>query len=93
MKFYLNEPIYISSLCNNKYRQRAESCVQWVRREGSYGIVRQYFLNWMQLYMQQHDIHYKNVKRLFRKAMDQYNHPVIYNMKKVIKNLLAIQNK
>lgn len=88
MKFYLNEPIYISSLCNNKYRQRAESCVQWVRKEGSYGIVRKYFLNWMQRYMQQHNIHSKKVQQLFRKAMDQYNHPFIYYMRTIYQKLI-----
>jgi glycosyltransferase involved in cell wall biosynthesis len=81
MKFYLNEPIYISSMCNNKYRQRIGSCVQWVRKEGSYHVVRKYFLTWMQQYMQQHDIRYKEVRRLFKRAMEQYNSPVIYFMR------------
>jgi glycosyltransferase involved in cell wall biosynthesis len=81
MKFYLNEPIYISSQCNNKYRQRTGSCVQWVRKEGSYNVVRKYFLQWMQQYMQQHNIRYKKVQRLFNRSMDQYNRPVIYFMR------------
>jgi glycosyltransferase involved in cell wall biosynthesis len=78
MKFYLNESIYISSMCNNRYRQRTGSCVQWVRKEGSYHVVRKYFLNWMQQYMQQHNIRYKGVRRLFRRSMDQYNRPLVY---------------
>lgn len=81
MKFYLNEYIYISSVCNNKYRQRTGSCVQWVRKEGSYHVVRKYFLNWMQQYMQQHNIRYKGVQRLFKRSMDQYKRPVIYFMR------------
>jgi glycosyltransferase involved in cell wall biosynthesis len=81
MKFYLNEPIYISSQCNNKYRQRTGSCVQWVRKEGSYHVVRQYFLKWMQQYMQQHNIRYKGVQRLFKRSMDQYDRPVIHFMR------------
>jgi glycosyltransferase involved in cell wall biosynthesis len=87
MKFYLNEPIYISSQCNNKYRQRTGSCVQWVRKEGSYHVVRQYFLKWMQQYMQQHNIRYRGVQRLFRRAMDQYNRPVIYFMRSKLQQL------
>src|SRR5581483_6989265 len=89
MKFYLNEPIYISSMCNNKYRQRTGSCVQWVRKEGSYHVVRKYFLNWMQQYMQQHGIRHKGVQRLFRQSMDQYDRPVIYFMRS---KLLKFQN-
>jgi len=90
MKFYLNETIYISSQCNNKYRQRTGSCVQWVRKEGSYHVVRKYFLNWMQQYMQQHNIRYSKVRRLLSRAMDQYKRPVLYFMRS---NLSKIQKR
>jgi glycosyltransferase involved in cell wall biosynthesis len=89
MKFYLNEHIYISSMCNNKYRQRTGSCVQWVRKEGSYHVVRKYFLKWMQQYMQQHNIRYKGVQRLYKRCMDQYNRPVVYFMRN---KLMKFQN-
>jgi glycosyltransferase involved in cell wall biosynthesis len=81
MKFYLNETVYISSQCNNKYRQRTGSCVQWVRKEGSYHVVRKYFLDWMKHYMQQHDIKHRRVQRLLARAMDRYNRPVLYFMR------------
>jgi len=42
-KIYLNERVYVSSLCNNKYRQRKGSLVQTVRREGNYDSVRRFF--------------------------------------------------
>jgi len=90
MKFYLNETIYISSQCNNKYRQRPGSCVQWVRKEGSYHVVRKYFLNWMQQYMQQHNLKYSKVHGLLSRAMDQYKRPVLYFMRN---NLSKIQKK
>jgi glycosyltransferase involved in cell wall biosynthesis len=85
MKFYLNETIYISSQCNNKYRQRTGSCVQWVRKEGSYHVVRKYFLNWMQQYMHQHNIRYSKVQRLLSRAMDQYRRPVLYFVRSNLK--------
>ncbi|HMI60908.1 MAG TPA: glycosyltransferase family 2 protein [Puia sp.] len=90
MKFYLNETIYVSSQCNNKYRQRTGSCVQWVRKEGSYHVVRKYFLNWMDLYMQHHNIRYSKVQRLLSRAMDQYRRPVLYFMRS---SLSKIQKK
>lgn len=90
MKWYLSEHIYISSLCNNKYRQRSGSCVNWVHKEGSYHTVRQYFLDWMGDYMRRHNIRYDKVQRLHKKALDQYNRPVIYFMRK---NLSKVQRK
>lgn len=84
VKFYLNEPIYISSACNNKYRQRIGSCVQWVRNEGSYHVVRKYFLNWLALYMERNNIKHSNVQRLFHRAQEQYNRPVIYFFRKSV---------
>jgi glycosyltransferase involved in cell wall biosynthesis len=94
-KFYLNETIYISSQCNNKYRQRTGSCVQWVRKEGSYHVVRKYFLTWMQRYMQQHNMRYSTVLCLLSRAMDQYKKPVLYfmrsNFSKIQKRILQIK--
>lgn len=84
VKFYLNEPIYISSACNNKYRQRIGSCVQWVRKEGSYHIVRKYFLVWLSQYMERNNIKHNNVQRLFHRAQERYNRPVIYFFRKSV---------
>lgn len=90
MKFYLNEPVYISSLCNNRYRQRIGSCVQWVRKEGSYHVVRKYFLNWLQQYMQRNNIRYKTVQRLFNRAQEQYNRPIVHFFRS---GLLKVQKR
>lgn len=78
MKFYLNETIYVSSLCNNKYRQRVGSCVEWVRKEGSYHQVRRYFLQWLRLYMERNGISHANVLRLLNRAQERYDHPWVY---------------
>ncbi|MDF2188469.1 glycosyltransferase family A protein [Paraflavitalea sp. CAU 1676] len=82
IKFYLNEPVYISSQCNNRYRQRIGSCVQWVRKEGSYHVVRKYFLQWLQQYMLSHHITHKNVQRLFNRAREEYSRPVLHFFRK-----------
>jgi glycosyltransferase involved in cell wall biosynthesis len=81
MKYYLHENVYISSLCNNRYRQRIGSCVQRVRQEGNYHVVRKYFLNWLVLYIESHNIRDKKVNQLVRRAIEQYNRPLLYFFK------------
>ncbi len=80
-KVYLNEPVYISSMCNNKYRQREGSLVQKVTFEGNYGVVRKYFLEWLQKYISENNFKNKNVERLLKKAWEPYNHPLLNFMK------------
>lgn len=87
IKFYLNERVYISSLCNNKYRQRAGSCVQRVTQEGNYHVVRKYFLDWLQQYMDHQGIKHANVRRLLRQALDPYNRPLRHYWRKGVRKL------
>ena len=84
MKFYLNETIYISSLCNNRYRQRVGSCVEWVRKEGSYHLVRKYFLQWLRLYMDRNGISHANVLRLLNLARERYDRPWVHFIRRGI---------
>lgn len=75
-KIYLNEPVYISSACHNRYRQREGSIVQKVVKEGEYHAVRWYFLTWLQQYVEQKNIHDKIVQRLLKKALQPYTNPI-----------------
>ncbi len=79
-KIYLNEPIYISSLCHHKYRQREGSLVQKVTSEGDYHVVRRFFLEWLQQYIQQNDIKNPAIHKLVRKAFRPYHYPIIYKI-------------
>ncbi|QEC51208.1 glycosyl transferase family 2 [Anseongella ginsenosidimutans] len=76
-KIYLNEPVYISPLCHNRYRQRAGSLVRQVTGEGNYHVVRQYFLQWLREYMAEHKIVYPGIDNLLRRALCRYRHPVV----------------
>lgn len=79
-KIYLNEPVFISSNCNNKYRQREGSLVQAIRFEGNYDSVRKYFLEWLQQYMQEHHFLNEKFEILIKKAfekLDQRETPLI----------------
>jgi glycosyltransferase involved in cell wall biosynthesis len=68
-KIYLNEPVYVSSLCHNRYRQREGSLVEKVTTDGGYYAVRKYFLLWLQRYMEENAIGYPSVKLLLQKAL------------------------
>lgn len=92
-KIYLNEPVYISSMCNNKYRQREGSLVQKVTQEGNYAVVRKYYLDWLQKYMTENNIRYKNVERLLKKALEPYNHPTIHFTKSLFRRIVVRLNK
>ncbi len=68
-KLYLNEPIYISDACNNRYRQRQDSLVGSNQQRGQYFTVRMQYLTWLEQYIQQHDIHFPAVNTALQTAM------------------------
>ncbi len=82
-KIYLNECVYISSLCQHKYRQREGSLVQKVTSEGNYHVVRRYFLEWLQKYLLQNKIENENVQKLLRKALEPYHNRIAYSFKRL----------
>ena len=80
-KIYLNEPVFISSNCNNKYRQRKGSLVQAINKKGKYDAVRMYFLKWLQLYMQNHNIKNEHIDQLLENALNKLNEKVPFRVK------------
>lgn len=83
-KMYLNESIYISSLCHHKYRQREGSIVQKVTSDGDYHVVRRYFLEWLQNYMLQNGIKHPKARKLLKRALEPYHHPFINFFRRVL---------
>lgn len=79
-KIYLHHKVFVSSLCNNLYRQRQGSLVQWVKDEGHYHTVRAFFLRWLQQYLHSHQVTDSNIHRLLRRALWRYDHPVLYSI-------------
>ena len=77
-KIYLQENVYISSSCNNLYRQRAGSIVQWVHADGQYHAVRRHFLEWFQTYLRQRQINDRNTLLLLKKALQPYHYPRLH---------------
>jgi glycosyltransferase involved in cell wall biosynthesis len=64
MKIFLNEPVYISSACHNRYRQRPGSLVHSSHAFGGYHRTRKRFLNWLFQYLQEQNLSYPEVTKL-----------------------------
>jgi glycosyltransferase involved in cell wall biosynthesis len=80
-KVYLQEKVYISLSCNNRYRQRVGSVEQSAKANGLYHVARQYFLTWFEAYLQKHHIQDPELLRLLENAFQPYRHPQEYFIK------------
>ena len=93
-KIYLREKVYLSSACNNLYRQRPGSVVQWVHEKGHYHKVRRYFLNWFGNYLQRHNISEPRLEKLLKRAFWPYRNPNLYYLTRTLpEKLLQLTQK
>jgi glycosyltransferase involved in cell wall biosynthesis len=67
-KIYLHEKVFISGAANNLYRKRSGSMSGFVHNEKLYYQVREFFLNWLEVYLKQHAIENSKVLKLIEKA-------------------------
>lgn len=81
LKIYLNESVYVSSLCHHRYRQRKESICHTVNSQGKYHVWRQFFLEWLQQYMRQNYISHKKTWKLLNRALEPYHMSAYRHMK------------
>ena len=77
-KVYLRTPVYISDVANNLYRQRQGSLMQFISDKRKYYRVRLYFLNWMEDYINRHNIHDPKILKMLRKAQSECNNPSLH---------------
>ncbi|KAA5544215.1 glycosyltransferase family A protein [Adhaeribacter rhizoryzae] len=73
-KIFLNEPVYISATCNNRYRQRADSMLHSSHATGGYQRIRKRFLRWMLSYLQEENLNFPEVKQLVEENL-AYSRP------------------
>ncbi len=84
-KIYLNEIIYVSSQCNNFYRQRIGSVTQ-IGMVNHYCLqARYYFLQWLTDYLNKAGIQDKRINKLLRNALFPYRHPYLNKLIKLVK--------
>jgi glycosyltransferase involved in cell wall biosynthesis len=88
VKLYLHANVYISSACNNFYRQRPDSLMHGLYTEGYSSQGKLFFLNWLKAYLEQNKIRDKNIHRLLNKAYLPYQYPLLYKFSNKIKSAL-----
>ena len=79
-KMYLNECVYISSACNNYYRQRPNSVMDSTNASGHYHIARRFYLNWLKKYLREKRIKNRIINFLLWKAHLNYTNPFFYKI-------------
>lgn len=85
-KMYLKEEVFVSSECNNLYRQHPNSIVQTVKTAGHYNKVRKHYFNWFKSYLIKNNIHNPQIDFVLRDNLFQLNYPSLYKLKKKISN-------
>jgi hypothetical protein len=98
IKFYLHEPVYISSSCKNRYRQRPGSLVHTSHEKGAYRRDRKYFLSWLKHYLKSNNIHYPEVNFLLQKALLPFkpawfvSHVLPARVKRILQKVYQLKN-
>ncbi len=80
-KMYLKENVFVSSECNNMYRQHEDSIVQTVKTAGHYNKVRKYYLSWFKSFLGENNIQNPQVDFLVKKGLQQLKYPIFYTLK------------
>ncbi|MES2881786.1 MAG: glycosyltransferase family 2 protein [Bacteroidota bacterium] len=83
-KIYLHSPVFISTACNNKYRQRLNSCVSTVHESGKYHEVRKYFLHYFQNYIAANHLGTPLTSRLLHKALLPYGNGLKNGLERLV---------
>ena len=71
-KVYLNEPVFVSSGCWDRYRQNPASCSAIVKQAGQYHSFRERFLRWLKAYLQGRRVTDLAVWRVLNEAFIPY---------------------
>jgi len=79
-KMYFHEPVYISSSCNNLYRQRDNSASAKIKDNISYIKVRTEFLEWFKGYLEQCNSRNSEVHKLVKRNLLPYKHPLYHKI-------------
>jgi glycosyltransferase involved in cell wall biosynthesis len=82
-KMYINEKIYISSECNNLYRQRLDSLVYTAKAKGTTLKDRKFFLDWFEKYVKSIHNQDKKLGRMLRKAFFPFRYPNLFYLKEI----------
>ncbi|MES2646164.1 MAG: glycosyltransferase family 2 protein [Bacteroidota bacterium] len=77
-KIYFHGTVYVSSLCNNIYRQRSDSAMHIFLAKGTDNNVRKFYLKWLKKYLQEQHVQYPSLNALLRKNWLMTFYPRVY---------------
>jgi glycosyltransferase involved in cell wall biosynthesis len=80
IKIYLFEKVYISSACNNLYRQRKGSVMSVTKEQKNFLAARYFFLKWLENYLEREKISDPEIEKLMRKAHLPYKYPFTFKV-------------
>lgn len=80
LKICLQEKVFISSNCNNIYRQRNNSSMHSLRLYGDYANARFFFFQWLQSYINEKGIKDQQLNFLLKKVFLRYRYPFIFRV-------------
>ena len=92
IKFYLNEPVFVSADCNNVYRLHTKSAMHSLMAQGHESRGHRFFLNWFTEYVRDQGIRYPDVTRVLVKSLWPYKHPRLYSIKSLLSRVLRISS-
>lgn len=83
-KIYLHETVYISTNCNNLYRQRKGSLVNTSHALGTYKRDRNFFLLWLEEYLKSNAKDKPEVNRRLQKVLFPLRYPKLHFLKSMV---------
>lgn len=85
-KIYLNEFVYVSSRCNNLYRQRTGSVMNVYKIRDQKNAIKYYYLKWAKNYMKIHQIKHPIIENLIKTEIKLYKYSFLMKYAKTFKN-------
>ena len=80
MKLGLHGNVYISSMCNNLYRQRPDSLMHGLYTAGYSLEGKLFFLNWLKEYLHENQILNKSIHRLLKRVYRNHRYPMLFSL-------------
>mgnify|MGYP003576729861 CR=1 FL=1 len=87
LKTCLTQKVYLSSICNNIYRQRPNSLMHGLIANGHYESALHYFLKWLNNYVKSKSIQSAEISFLLKKAFVRLKYPLFFKILNVVKRV------
>lgn len=85
-QYYLKGKVYVSDLCNSKYRQREDSCVSSVKRQGLYREIRLAYFVYLRQKMKQLGFKGSPLLRMVNREILELS-PVLHCIRKLVRRI------